>query len=112
LKALLKQARQLGGQLESVGEELRRLRAKGSSGGGLVEVEVNGLQEVMTVKIDQSLVDQSDRELLEDLVCDAMNQAIARSRELNAEAMKNLAGGIEIPGLAEALAGTRGAPPS
>ena len=69
----------------------------------MVEVEVNGLMEVLNCRIEQSLVDQADRELLEDLMATAINQAVAKSRELHAEAMKSMTGGMEIPGLDEAL---------
>jgi DNA-binding YbaB/EbfC family protein len=103
LGSLMKQAREIGGRMQGLNEELRNKRATGSAGGGMVEVEVNGLMEVLDCRIEQSLVDQRDRELLEDLVTTAMNQAVAKSRELHAEAMKEMTGGLEIPGLNEAL---------
>jgi DNA-binding YbaB/EbfC family protein len=100
---LLKHAQEIGGRLQGLNEELRKKRATGSAGGGMVEVEVNGLMEVLDCRIDQSLVDQADRELLEDLMATAVNQAVAKSRELHAEAMKSMTGGMEIPGMDEAL---------
>lgn len=104
LTSLIKQARQLEGRLAGVGEELRGKRAVGSAGGGLVELEVNGLEEVLRCRIDPSLISDGDRELLEDLVCAAANQAIAKAKQLHAEAMRNLAGGFGVPGIDEALA--------
>lgn len=104
LSSLIKQARQLEGRLAGVGEELRAKRAMGVAGGGLVELEVNGLEEVLRCKIDPSLLSGGDRELLEDLVCAAANQAIAKAKQLHAEAMRNLAGGFGVPGVDEALA--------
>jgi DNA-binding YbaB/EbfC family protein len=113
LGALLKQAQQIGGRLESVNQELKARRATGSAGGGLVEIEVNGLQEVLACRIDPSLVEQKDRELIEDLVRAATNQALSKAKQLHAEAMKSLAGGMELPGLDEALARlTGGNPPT
>ena len=103
LGSLLKHAQEIGGRLQGLNEELRKKRATGSAGGGMVEVEVNGLMEVLDCRIDQSLVDQADRELLEDLMATAINQAVAKSRELHAEAMKEMTGGLEIPGMDEAL---------
>ena len=105
LGSLIKQAKQLESRLAGVGEELRAKRATGTAGGGLVELEVNGLEEVMRCKIDPSLLAGGDRELLEDLVCAAANQAIGKAKQLHAEAMRNLAGGISLPGLDDALAG-------
>jgi hypothetical protein len=104
LGALIKQAQQIGGRLEGIGDELRGRRATGSAGGGLVEVEVNGLEEVLRCRIDESLFAGGDRELIEDLVRAAANEAIAKAKQLHAEAMKNLAGGFQVPGLEEALA--------
>lgn len=104
LGAILKQARQIEGRLAGVGDELRSQRATGSAGGGLVELEVNGLEEVLKCRIDPSLIAQGDRELIEDLVCAAANQAIAKAKQLHADAMKSLAGGFNLPGLDDALA--------
>ncbi len=70
----------------------------------MVEVEVNGLLDVLRCRIDDQLVGQGDRELLEDLVAAAVNQAVSRGRQLHAEAMKEMTGGLELPGLQEMLA--------
>lgn len=104
LTSLIKQAKQIEGRLAGVGEELRSKKAVGSAGGGLVELEVNGLEEVLHCRIDPSLISDADRELLEDLICAAANQAIGKAKQLHAEAMRNLAGGFGMPGIDEALA--------
>lgn len=104
LGSLLKQAKQIEGRLAGVGDELRAKRATGVAGGGLVELEVNGLEEVLHCKIDPELFATGDRELLEDLVCAAANQAITKAKQLHADAMRNLAGGFGVPGVDEALA--------
>lgn len=104
MAALIKQAQQIGGRLEGLNQDLRSRRAIGSAGGGLVEIEVNGLLDVLRCSIDPSLFEQQDRELLEDLVRGATNQAIAKGRQLHADAVKSLAGGIELPGMDEMLA--------
>jgi DNA-binding YbaB/EbfC family protein len=104
LGALLKQAQQIGGQMQQLSEKLKDRRAVGTAGGGMVEIEVNGLLEVLHCRIDQQLITQADRELLEDLIAAAVNQAVARGRQLHADAMKELTGGIELPGLQEAIA--------
>lgn len=89
-------------------DELRSRRTVGTAGGGMVEIDVNGLQELLGCRIDEKLSDQSDRELLEDLIVAAVNDALVKSRELQAEAMKSVTGGMELPGLNEALAGLGG----
>ncbi len=103
LASMMKQAQQIGGRLQSLNDELKQKRATGSAGGGMVEIEVNGLSEVLNCKIDPSLSDQGDRELLEDLVVAAVNQAMERAKALHAESMKELTSGMELPGLDEAL---------
>ncbi len=103
LASLMKQAQQLGGRMQGLTEELKQRRATGSSGAGLVEVEVNGLGELVACRLDPSLLAGQDRELVEDLIVAATNQALAKARQLHAEAMRGLTGGMEIPGLDEAL---------
>ena len=77
----------------------------------MVEVEVNGLGEVLRVAIEPSLVANNEREMIEDLLPAAVNAAIAKSKEFHAEAMKAMTEGIELPGLDEALAQMGGAKP-
>jgi DNA-binding YbaB/EbfC family protein len=112
LGALLRQAQNIGGRMQELNEELRKQRAVGTAGGGMVEVEINGLLEVLRCRIDESLVGQGDRELIEDLVATAVNQAIAKGRQLHADALRELTGGIDLPGVQEAISKfTRMGPP-
>jgi DNA-binding YbaB/EbfC family protein len=111
LGSFLKQAQSLGGRLEVLTQELKSRRATGNAGGGLVEIEVNGLGEVLGCRIDPKLFEQGDRELIEDLVRGAINQALNKGKQLHAEAMKSLAGNMPLPGLDEALAKLTGNPP-
>ncbi len=102
--SLLKSAQQIGTQMQGLTEELKKKRAVGSAGGGMVEIEVNGLMEVLRCTIDEQLVKQGDHEMLEDLVAAAVNQAIQNGKQLHAEVMKELTGGLELPGLQDTLA--------
>ncbi len=112
IASLMKQASQMGGKLQSINEELKAQQVTGSAGGGMIELDMNGLSEAKACRIDPSLVKEGDRELLEDLIVAAVNQAVTKSRELHAGAMKNLAGGMNLPGLDDALSQmTGGAPP-
>lgn len=101
--SLLQQAREIGNKMQGLTEELRNRRVTGAAGGGMVEIEVNGLMEVLRCRIDQQLVAQGDRELLEDLVASAVNQAIGKGKQLHADAMKSMTGGMDIPVLERAL---------
>jgi nucleoid-associated protein EbfC len=101
LPALMKQAQEVSEKMQSLQQELRSKRATGSAGGGLVEVEVNGLAEVLAVRIDPSLVEKGEREMIEDLLPAAFNSAQQKAKQLHAEAMQSLTGGI--PGFQDAL---------
>jgi hypothetical protein len=102
--SLLKQAQEMGGRMQAMQDELRGKRATGSAGGGLVEVDVNGLADVLAVRIDPSLIEKGDREMIEDLLPAAFRAAQQKAKEMHAEAMQSLAGGANMPGLQEALA--------
>ncbi len=104
LGSLLKQAQNIGSQMQGLSERLKHQRATGSAGGGLVEVEVNGLGEVLACRIDADLIAKGDGEMIEDLLPAAFNQAHAKSKQLHAEAMKSLTEGMELPGLDDVLA--------
>jgi DNA-binding protein YbaB len=67
-------------------------------------VDVNGLAEVLAVRIDASLIEKQEREMIEDLLPAAFNAAQRKAKEMHAEAMQSLAGGLPIGGLQEALA--------
>jgi DNA-binding YbaB/EbfC family protein len=103
LGSLLKNARELGGRVQAISDELRGRRATGSAGGGLVEIEVNGLVEVLRCRIDPNLLARSDPEFLEDLVKTAMNQAVAKAKEFHAEAVRSATAGMNLPGVQEAI---------
>lgn len=100
---ILKQAQQMSSRMQEMNEQLKNIRATGTSGGGLVEVEVNGLGEMLRINIDHSLIEKQDRELIEDLVPAAANQANIKAKQEHAEAMKELTGGMNLPGLDEAF---------
>lgn len=103
LASLMKQAREMGQRMESLQAELKQKRATGAAGGGLVELDVNGLQEAVGCRIDPQLFVRGDRELLEDLVCGAVNDAVAKAKQLHAESLKSMTGGLALPGLNDFL---------
>ena len=111
LASLMKQAKQMGSRMEEVNQQLKEQRATGSAGADLVKVEMNGLGEVLQVKIDPSLVESGDREMIEDLLPAAINQANAKAKQLHMEAMRGLTDGMDLPGLDEAMSQITGKPP-
>lgn len=101
LGSLVKQAQQMGTQLQGVREQLKGKHVTGTAGGGLIEIEANGFGEVHAVRIDPSLVERGDREMIEDLLPAAFNQVATRVRELHAEAIRSATDGVDFPGIGE-----------
>ena len=99
----MKQAQEMQSKLQGANEELKSKRVTGSAGGGLVEVDANGLGEVLSVRIDPTLLEKGDQEMIEDLLPSAFNLASAKVKELHADAMKSLTDGVDLPGLSDAL---------
>ena len=102
--SILRQAQEMGGRMQAIRDRLKSQRVTGTAGGGMVEVEVNGAGDVLKLVIEPSLFERGEREMIEDLVPAAMNQALTKARQLYAEEMKTLTNGLDIPGVSEALA--------
>lgn len=100
IASLMRQAQQMGGRIQEMTDELKSKRVTANAGAGMVEVEANGLGEILKVKIDPTL---TDREMIEDLLPGAINQAAAKAKELHAEMMQSMTGDLNIPGLDDAL---------
>jgi len=104
---MLKQAQKLQEQFQEAQESLVKVHAEGAAGGGMVTAVANGKQEVLQIRIDKSVIDPNDIELLEDLIVAAVNQALSKAQELaSAEMSKaagsvlsNLPGNLKIPGV-------------
>lgn len=109
---IMKQAQEMGGKMQQITEELKTKRVTGNAGAGMVEVEANGLGEVLAVRIDPTLIEKQDRELLEDLLPAAINAAQQKAKALHAEQMQSLTGGINLPGMSDLLGGLGGNPPA
>jgi len=96
---ILKQAKVMQEKMAEIQKELANKTVEFSSGGGMVNVAVNGRQEVLSVKIDPSAVNPNDVEMLQDLVTAAVNGGIKRSQEMMTEEMGKITSGFNIPGL-------------
>ncbi len=103
LASMLRQAQQVGGRMQELNEKLRSERVTGSAGGGMVEAELNGLGEVVRVRIDPLLVERGEREMIEDLIPAAINQGQVKAKQLHLQAAQSLTQGLQVPGLEDAL---------
>lgn len=96
---LMKQAKKMQQEMVKIQEELAGERIEASAGGGAVKVVANGKQELLEVKIDPEVVDSNDVGMLQDLVLAAANEALQQSRDLAAQRLNSVTGGMGIPGL-------------
>ena len=94
---LMKQAAELKSKMEAMQAELDQIEVEGSSGGGLVTVRLSGKGEMKGVKIDDTLIKPSEREIIEDLIVAAHADARRKAKSLVQEKMKSVAGGLPLP---------------
>lgn len=96
LANLMQQAQKMQENLKKVQDELQELRVQGVSGGGLVTITMTGKRVATAIRIDESLFGE-DRDMLEDLIVAAVNDAVHKANALKEEKMAGLAGGFELP---------------
>lgn len=96
---IMKQAQAMQEQMAKIQDQAAAKQVTGTAGGGMVTVTANGAMEIVAVKIDPEVVKSGDAEMLQDLVLAATNDALRKAREMMAEEMKAVTGGLRIPGL-------------
>jgi nucleoid-associated protein EbfC len=96
---MMKEAQKLQEKMVAMQEEIAKRKVDATAGGGMVTVEVNGKQEILSIKIDPEVINKDDAQMLEDLVLAACNEALRKSRELVQQELGKLTGGMKIPGL-------------
>ena len=96
---IMKEAQKLQQQMERMQAEVAQKTVEATAGGGMVTVQANGKQELLSIKIDPEVISKDDAQMLEDLVLAACNEALRKSRELVQQEMSKLTGGLKIPGL-------------
>ena len=99
MQKMMKQVQKVQADMARVQEELAQERVEATAGGGVVRAVANGHGDLVEVKIDPAAVDPSDVSLLEDLVLAAVGEALRKARDLAAEKMKAVTGGLSLPGL-------------
>jgi DNA-binding YbaB/EbfC family protein len=112
LASIFKQAQQLQGRMSEIQENLGQLRVEGQAGGGMVTVEASGHQKILNIRVEEALLESNDREMLEDLLVAAVNQALDKAKDAATEEMSKMTGEMNLPGLDDALSkfGLNGGP--
>ena len=96
LGQIMKQAQKMQEDLQKAQEELANMEVSGQSGGGLVTVVMTGRHDVRRVHIDNSVIEE-DKDMLEDLVAAAINDAVRKVEEHTKERMSSMTGGLGLP---------------
>ena len=99
LSSIMQQAREMQEKMNKVQDELASKTVTGSAGGGMVTVQATGKGEIISISIEDEVIDRTEKELLQDLVSGAVNDALRKARDLAKSEMAGLAGGMQIPGL-------------
>jgi hypothetical protein len=96
---MVKQAQQMQAKMAKMEEELAREVLEVSSGGGAVTVKMNGRQELVGLSISEAAFREGDREMLEEMILAAVNEAHQKASEMAKERISAITGGMNIPGL-------------
>ena len=94
---LMKTAQKMQAELSKLQEELAGRTVEATVGGGMVKVVANGRREILSVAVDTQVVDSADVEMLQDLICAGVNEALRKAQALETEEMKRLTGGLGLP---------------
>ena len=99
MQAMLRQAQKMQEEMAAKQEELETREYDISAGGGVVSVKINGKKEVLAIDLKPEIVDPDDIETLSDILVAAVNEAIKRVEDTNAEEMGKITGPMNMPGL-------------
>ena len=94
---MMKQAQKMQEDMQNAQAEIASMESSGEAGGGLVSVTINGAHECKRVKIDASLLEDDDKEMLEDLVAAAFNDAAHKMAETSKSKMSGITDGMSLP---------------
>ena len=95
----IKQANQMQNKINKIKEELDQQEFEGSSGGGAVSSTVTGDGQIKKIEISDDVFSEGDKEMLEDLVTTATNEALKKAQETRDKAMEKVTGGMALPGM-------------
>ena len=96
IQQMMKQAQQMQERLQ---KQMAELRVDGQAGGGMVTVTINGMKQVLAIRIDPEAVSKEDVEMLQDMILAAINDAQRKADEAMQQQMGGLMGGMKMPGM-------------
>lgn len=99
MNQMIKQAQKMQEDMATLQEDLEAREYTATSGGGMIEVTVDGKHLIKSIKINPDAVDPEDVEMLEDLITVAVNEAITNAAKTAEEEMGAITGGLNIPGM-------------
>jgi DNA-binding YbaB/EbfC family protein len=99
LGGLMEAAQRMQREIQRVQDELGEKRVDASAGGGMVNVVANGRMEIVQIRVEPSVIDPKDAGMLEDLLTAAVNQALAKAKELAQQELAKVTGGLGVPGM-------------
>ncbi len=109
MQGMMKQVQKMQAEMQKIQSELVNLTVSEEAGGGMIKATANGQKEIISVEIDSQVINKDDKEILEDLVVAAVNQALTNAQEKSNEEMQkvtggmmgglNLPGGMKFPGM-------------
>ena len=98
---MMREAQKLQAEMLKMQEEAKKKTVEATAGGGMVTVVASGGGEIVSIKIEQDVVNPDDVEMLQDLVMAAVNEALRRAQEMVNQEMSKLTGGLQMPGLGD-----------
>ncbi len=109
MASIMKQAQKMQEEMQKTQKNLENIKVEATSGGGMVKVEANCNMQILSIKIEPEVYDDNDKEMLEDLIVAAINQALTNAQQRSNEEMQkitgglisgmNLPGGMKFPGM-------------
>ena len=94
---MMKKAQEMQKKMKEIQDSLSNLEVEGTSGGGIVKIIMNCKNEVKKIDIDPSIIKNDEKEVMEDLIIAALNDAKSKAEEKSQEEMKKLTGGLGLP---------------
>ena len=99
MNSLMRQAQKMQEDMAAKQTELEEREYDISAGGVVVNVRINGKNEILSINIDEQIIDPEDKETLEDILVAAVNEAIKRVSDVNAAEMSKITGSMSVPGM-------------
>jgi DNA-binding YbaB/EbfC family protein len=97
IQKMMKQAQEMQKKLQQQQEEMQVREFEGASGGGMAKVTINGKGQMLKLQLDDSLIDVEEKEMLEDLIVAAFNDAKHKADEAMSDSMSDITGGLQLP---------------